>query len=79
MGGKENWPLEVAMGRPWEGKPFGMACVLTEHTEARPSPGGRRLQGRLEIYRKEALSSQNFFSKQHGMCVCLFQGMQEYK
>lgn len=71
MGGKENWPLEVAMGRLWEGKRFGMVCVLTEHTEARPSPGGRRLQGRLEIYRKEALKVLKIFLAINTACVCV--------
>ena len=70
MGGKDNWPLEVAMGRPGEGKPCWMVCVLTEHTEARPSPGGRRLQGRLEIYRKAALKVLKFFLAINMVCVC---------
>lgn len=69
-GGKENGPLEVAMGRPWRGNPFWMACVLTKHTEAKPSPGGRRLQGRLENYRKVALKVFKIFLVINMVCVC---------
>lgn len=59
-GGKENWPLEVAMGRP-EREALLMA-VFSQNTQ---KPGHHLeeggLQGRLEIYRKAALKVLKFF------------------